>query len=505
VLEGLVDRFVLAEDAKRLGITVSDEDITRELANGRAHVSLPAEHMAQLAYPLGLGEDLVRYIPVKNHTTKKFDPKVYEKEVRGISKMSPSDFRDFQREEILAQRMRDIVRERVHVGEGEAFDQFAREKSTATVGYVKLDRRFYVETVIDTSPKAVDAWSEKNKDEVTKVFDSRKSHFLPECRVLRHILAKVDQNAIDPEDAKAKAKKRIEEAQDRLKKGEDFADVARDMSDDPTSARGGELGCVQKGKMVKPFEDAAFALEPGKVSAPVESEFGYHLIKVDQIAKDADAEKVGRAQTALELYVSQESERLAAEGAKEILAAVRGGKTLDDALATYLAEIAPKAKAEKSDKKDEKKKGDKNDDKKKADDAHTKVTFENHPDRPRVDTSLPFTAAGDPISGIRPGTSAASIAFALEKPGDVPNDIVPLESGYAVLQLKEKTPATKEQWEKDREFYMSAMRNAKQQDALVGYITRLRGNLEVKPNGAIVNEPKVKDEDKGGPPPGEDE
>ncbi|HEX7603850.1 MAG TPA: SurA N-terminal domain-containing protein, partial [Polyangiaceae bacterium] len=250
VLEGLVDRFVLAEDAKRLGITVSDEDITRELANGRAHVSLPAEHMAQLAYPLGLGEDMVRYIPVKNHTTKKFDPKVYEKEVRGLSKMSPSDFRDFQREEILAQRMRDIVRERVHVGEGEAFAQFGREKSTATVAYVKLDRRFYVEAVIDTSPKAVEAWSEKNKDELSKVFESRKSHFLPECRVLRHILAKVDPNAIDPEDAKAKAKKRIEEAQERLKKGDDFGDVARDVSDDPSSIRGGDLGCVQKGKMV---------------------------------------------------------------------------------------------------------------------------------------------------------------------------------------------------------------------------------------------------------------
>ena len=76
------------------------------------------------------------------------------------------------------------------------------------------------------------------------------------------------------------------------------------MSDDPSAARGGELGCVLKGKMPKPFEDAASALAPGKVSDVIATETGFYLVKLDQIAKDAEAEKLGRAQTARELYVA---------------------------------------------------------------------------------------------------------------------------------------------------------------------------------------------------------
>jgi len=502
VLDGLIDRVLLADDAKRLGITVSDEDISRELSNGRAHVSLPAERMEQLAYALGIGDDLVRYLPVKNRTTKKFDAKVYEKEVRAVSKMSPADFREYQRSEILAERMRDLVRARVQVSDTEAFDEFARKKSTATISYVKLDRSFYVDTVLDMSQKAIEAWSEKNKEELDKAFEGRKAQYLPECRALRHVLARVDASTVDPEGAKAKAKARIEAAKKRLDAGEDFATVARDMSDDPSAARGGDLGCVTKGKMVKPFEDAAWALAEGKVSDVVESEFGFHIVKLDAIAKDAEAEKRGRAQTAFELYASHEAERLAAEGAKELLGAVRGGKTIEAALETYMTRLSSESKVH--DAKDAEKKDDKS-----AESAnrerHGASTFENHPDRPRVETSLPFTSSGDPIPGVRSGSSAAQIAFGLAKAGDVPNDILPLDNGYALLQLKEKAPATKEQWEKDRTYFVSAMRAAKQQDALAGYVKHLRASVEIKQNNAIVGEPKSKDEDKNAPPPAEEE
>lgn len=67
---------------------------------------------------------------------------------------------------------------------------------------------------------------------------------------------------------------------DRLKKGETFSNLAKELSIDKASGkRGGDLGFFRKGMMVKPFEDVAFKLEKGQISEPVKTEFGYHLIK----------------------------------------------------------------------------------------------------------------------------------------------------------------------------------------------------------------------------------
>lgn len=70
------------------------------------------------------------------------------------------------------------------------------------------------------------------------------------------------------------------ELRERVLAGEDFAELARGHSDDRGSAReGGDLGEFTRGQMVKPFSDAAFALEPGGVSEVIESEFGFHVIQ----------------------------------------------------------------------------------------------------------------------------------------------------------------------------------------------------------------------------------
>ena len=66
----------------------------------------------------------------------------------------------------------------------------------------------------------------------------------------------------------------------RIKNGESFSNLAKDLSIDKASGkRGGDLGFFRKGAMVKPFEDAAFKLQKGEVSEPVKTEFGYHIIK----------------------------------------------------------------------------------------------------------------------------------------------------------------------------------------------------------------------------------
>ncbi len=99
----------------------------------------------------------------------------------------------------------------------------------------------------------------------------------PENVRASHILIKVDQNADEAQ--KAEARKKIEEIEKKLKKGENFADVAKELSECPSASKGGDLGYFTRGRMVKPFEDAAFALKPGEISSIVETQFGYHLIK----------------------------------------------------------------------------------------------------------------------------------------------------------------------------------------------------------------------------------
>jgi peptidyl-prolyl cis-trans isomerase C len=97
-----------------------------------------------------------------------------------------------------------------------------------------------------------------------------------------HILVKInssDPNA-DPNRVKAAAKDKAGKLLEKIKAGADFAEVAKANSDDPGSApKGGDLDFFPRGEMEKPFEDAAFALEPNKVSDVVETRFGYHIIK----------------------------------------------------------------------------------------------------------------------------------------------------------------------------------------------------------------------------------
>ncbi len=96
-----------------------------------------------------------------------------------------------------------------------------------------------------------------------------------------HILIRVKPDA--DEKQKREAKRKIKNILEKLKNGEDFAQLAKEYSEGPSKASGGDLGYISKGQMVKPFEEALFALKKGEVSDIVETPFGYHLIKVFDI------------------------------------------------------------------------------------------------------------------------------------------------------------------------------------------------------------------------------
>lgn len=99
-----------------------------------------------------------------------------------------------------------------------------------------------------------------------------------------HILIKtIDENNQPLSDEKkADAKKKAEEVLKKVEAGEDFSKLAKEYSEDSSAEDGGELGKFTKGQMVQEFEDAAFALEPGKTSKIIETQYGYHIIKLNK-------------------------------------------------------------------------------------------------------------------------------------------------------------------------------------------------------------------------------
>jgi peptidyl-prolyl cis-trans isomerase C len=97
-----------------------------------------------------------------------------------------------------------------------------------------------------------------------------------------HILIKSDTTDpnTDPNQAKANAPKKAQALLEQIKAGADFAELAKNNSDCPSAERGGDLNFFTRGRMVPPFEKAAFGLKVGQVSDLVETQFGYHIIKV---------------------------------------------------------------------------------------------------------------------------------------------------------------------------------------------------------------------------------
>ncbi len=147
---------------------------------------------------------------------------------------------------------------------------------SATDVRLELMRRTAIQKLIDE--ELVQKITLSDKD-IKTYYDGNPGFFeQPEQVRASHILVKVDPKA--ESSRKAEARKKIEDIQQKLKKGEDFAVLAKKSSECPSSAKGGDLGHFGRGQMVKAFEDVAFALELGKVSDIVETKFGYHLIKV---------------------------------------------------------------------------------------------------------------------------------------------------------------------------------------------------------------------------------
>lgn len=141
-------------------------------------------------------------------------------------------------------------------------------KETVDLQYVELTRAKAEASVTVTEDALKDYYNQ-----VKERFES------PERRQARHILITVGDGVDD-----AAALKKAEELTAKAKGGADFAQLAKDNSKDPGSAaQGGDLGWAQRGMFVGPVEDALFSMKPGEIRGPVKSQFGYHVIRLDNV------------------------------------------------------------------------------------------------------------------------------------------------------------------------------------------------------------------------------
>ena len=259
----------------------------------------------------------------------KFSQEVYDK-LLSQNQMTPSQFENKMRSELLLQQVRDGIpslaftapavenavlniehqQREVSVAEIKTSDfisQVKVEPAEVRAYYDKHKDKFKVPEQVKLefvmlSANTLITKMQATEDEAKKFYDENASKFQgDEQRHASHILIGVSATA--SADAKAEAKKKAEQVLAEVKKNPaKFAALAKKYSQDPGSAeKGGDLGTFGRGAMVKPFEEAVFAMKTGDVSGLVQSDFGYHIIKLNEIAGQSQGFEAMKAQIRAEL------------------------------------------------------------------------------------------------------------------------------------------------------------------------------------------------------------
>jgi peptidyl-prolyl cis-trans isomerase D len=465
VVDGLIERELLVHEASKLGIGVGDDDLDAELTQGRAHISLPAAASDMLGARLGLcvpnpltyacapGTHTFRILPVKRAQDGRFDSKIYERVVRTYTNRGPKQFRDMQTREVIAARMRDLVRSRVRVSHEEAFHVYERTATTATVEYVTLDRDWFARYVVNHAPAAIDAWADAHKDQVDDAVKSDKDRFVAGCSLVSEISFPFTGDSTDAEKTAVRAQ--ADAALERVKKDRvPFDVVARQSSKGDNAVYGGYIGCLNEsyGTGSKELMDAVAQLKDHEVSGVIESARGFHVLRLEGKLAEAEIDATVRHAAARRLSVRFLADEAMQAFATKLLDKAKSTAMLKEALDPLLSELVPAPLA-----------ADKN--------ASLALADE---DRPQVKNSMPFTIDGTPGPEFSPYSGVASRILALDKPGTLLPEPAATVDGVAVVRLVSKREATRESFEKDAGQLLERMREEKGREAVIEYVARLR-------------------------------
>ncbi len=301
-IRALVDRAVLALEAERLGLAVSMGEIERLIVAGG-----------------GFRDEGGR-----------FDPQLFRDFVE-FEYGTERGFLNSQRMVLLAGKMVEVIYGLARVSDAEAREALRLRLEEVRLASVAFEPAAAAAGV-EVPPERVQAFLTNREAEARALYDARADVYdVPEQVRARHILVRLAPGA--DEAAVAAAQARAGEILARVRGGEDFAEVARETSDDPGSKEaGGDLGLFPRGRMVAPFEEAAFALEPGSLSDLVRSDFGFHVIRVEehQPARSTPFEEV-REELAAEILATEVAREQARATAERLAGAIRAGAGLEDA------------------------------------------------------------------------------------------------------------------------------------------------------------------------------
>ncbi len=431
-LERLVNRELVAEEARRAGIRVSDAAVRDAILKFPALTDASGNFVGEATYD--------RFLRAYGYT--------------------PAEFEAGVRQDLMIQRFSALLEAGIVVPDSAVERSWRQSNEKVSVRYLlapssryeaqatpndaelqsyfaahKEDFRLPDQRVVDyllVDVAKLRATIQVSPSDIAQEYAERKKDFsTPEQVHARHILVKIDANR-----SAEQAKKLMAEIRAKLAKGEDFASLAKQYSEDPGSKdRGGDLGTFGKGAMVPAFDQAAFAAKPGEIVGPIQTSFGLHLIQV--------LEHEPARVRPLEEVESQIRAKLAAERAENL------AKTQAEALADRIAKQKPGS--------EEAWKG-----------------FANG------DTVVPLTTPKfgkrDPVPGIGVDRNFTETAFALAAPGDV-SQAVKVPRGYAILRLKEIVPAHLPKFSEVEAKVRAAAEHDKAQQLAAADLDRARAQL----------------------------
>ncbi len=318
VLDQMIASKILAQEAKGNGMAVDDDALRDAILTNEAF-----------------------------QTNGTFDRDQYERRVNGTG-LSEHDFEIAERERLLAQPLSALI-DNLGVSERELRDSFNWDNEKVNITFIQVPKAEFSADAGDITD--ADVASFKAKEDADKQIEAyykknkSKKYDVPKKVCAQHVLIRAD-NATPP-DILAEKKDIMKKAAKAIADGKDFSEVAKQYSEDANKAKGGDLGCFGQGETQPQLAQAAFGLEVGKTSSIIQTPFGFHIVKVNEI-KEPVRRKLEdvKDEIAKELAKGSKAADLAKAKAEEIATAAKGKETLEEVVTELKESVSFELKAE---------------------------------------------------------------------------------------------------------------------------------------------------------------